>query len=67
MRLVYRGASYEYAPPQVEIEDTGLTGNYRGHELHFHQVKRQKVRQASVELHYRGAIYTTTAPSEIVK
>ncbi len=67
MRLVYRGASYETNAPQVEIEDTGLTGNYRGHELHFHQAKRQKARQVGVELHYRGAVYTSTAPSEIIK
>ncbi|MEB3125386.1 MAG: DUF4278 domain-containing protein [Synechococcales bacterium] len=58
MKLVYRGASYEQTPSHIEVEDLGLMGNYRGHELHFHQAKRQGVGLHDIQLHYRGAAYT---------
>jgi len=57
MKLVYRGAGYEQTPAHGEIGDSGLIGNYRGHEFHFHQSKRQATAQSNVRLHYRGATY----------
>lgn len=56
MKLTYRGVSYEYNPPQVEVADSEEVGKYRGVTLHFHKLLKS-VAQPSFDLKYRGVAY----------
>ncbi len=64
MLLKYRGISYEYNPPQVEMEPSSLVGRYRGLEWRFRTPKSSNVQQPTLNLVYRGVPYQTgnTAP-----
>ncbi|MCU0533725.1 MAG: DUF4278 domain-containing protein [Hydrococcus sp. Prado102] len=58
MKLIFRGAKYEYEPVMSEVVDDGIQGTYRGapSTIHYHQQqsRRQKYSQ---ELIYRGVHY----------
>lgn len=59
MKLTYRGVSYEYTPPQIEAQATGLDGKYRGLDVRFRHLKKAPVLQPTVNLTYRGFKYQT--------
>ena len=66
MQLKYRGVSYEYNPPEVEMIPSGATGQYRGLEWRFRNPKSLPVMQSNLDLMYRGVPYqqgqATAAP-----
>ncbi len=40
MKPVYRGISYDYNPPQVVVQEGKFTGNFRGLDWRFHNLKK---------------------------
>ena len=63
MKLVYRGVSYDYNPPQVAVEEGAVTGKFRGLDWRFHNLKKPLVLQPPVNLTYRGVAYNNRPTS----
>ena len=63
MKLVYRGVSYDYNPPQVAVEEGLVTGKFRGLDWRFHNLKKPLVLQPPVNLTYRGVAYNNRPTS----
>ncbi len=61
MKLTYRGVSYEYNPPVVEMGEETIVGKYRGLDWRFRNPKRVLVLDSNLDLKYRGAAYRRTA------
>jgi hypothetical protein len=59
MKLTYRGVSYEYNPPTVELQAVDEVGKFRGVDIRFRTVKKAPVQQATLDLVYRGVAYST--------
>ena len=59
MKLSYRGVSYEYTPPTVEIAEDEIVGTYRGLDWRGCNLVKPPVQQATVDLMYRGVAFTT--------
>ncbi|NCJ07326.1 DUF4278 domain-containing protein [Synechococcales cyanobacterium C] len=59
MQLKYRGSTYDYNPPQVEMEPAKVVGQYRGLEWRFRNPKKVPVLQPNLDLVYRGVAYRT--------
>lgn len=59
MKLSYRGASYEYNPPTLEVTEGEVMGRYRGAAWRCHTVKEMPYAQPRLDLSYRGVPYTT--------
>lgn len=57
MKLTYRGVSYEYNPPVVEVEQGEVAGKFRGLDWRFHNLKKPLLLQPPVNLTYRGVAY----------
>lgn len=57
MQLKYRGVSYDYQPPQVEMNPSGEVGRYRGIEWRFRNPKSLPVLKSNLDLIYRGVPY----------
>jgi hypothetical protein len=57
MELRYRGLTYEYNAPVVEMGEEKVGGTYRGLEWRFRNVKKAPVMQANLDLKYRGLSY----------
>ena len=57
MQLKYRGVSYEYQPPHVEMNPSGEVGQYRGIEWRFRNPKSLPVLKSNLDLVYRGVPY----------
>ncbi len=57
MKLTYRGIVYEKNPSDVEVQDTGLHGNYRGRDISFKTPNIETSFPDSV-LQYRGVLYS---------
>jgi len=57
MELRYRGITYEYNPPAVEMGEVQVGGTYRGLEWRFRNLKKAPVMQTNVDLKYRGVAY----------
>lgn len=60
MQLTYRGISYDYNPPRIELKDTEDGGKYRGVDIRFRTVKKNSVQQPTLDLVYRGVAYRTS-------
>ncbi|MEM1311116.1 MAG: DUF4278 domain-containing protein [Cyanobacteria bacterium P01_D01_bin.71] len=65
MKLCYRGVSYDYTPPILEVTESEMLGQYRGRSLNFSYVKHVPFPQSEANLKYRGATYHTTRYGEI--
>lgn len=63
MKLVYRGVSYDYNPPQVAVTESSVTGKFRGLDWRFHNLKKPLVLQPPVNLTYRGVDYNNRPTS----
>jgi hypothetical protein len=61
MQLKYRGVTYEYNPPVVEMEPSEIVGLYRGLEWRFRNPKKIPVLQTNLDLKYRGVAYRSGA------
>ncbi len=56
MKLTYRGVVYEKNASEVELQDTGLHGKYRGQEISFKAANVENNAPDCV-LQYRGVLY----------
>lgn len=66
MLLKYRGISYDYNPPEVEMEPSKIVGRYRGLEWRFRTPKSLNVQQPTLDLIYRGVAYQSgEAPPQV--
>lgn len=59
MKLSYRGASYDYNPPILDMGETGVVGKYRGQSYAFTYPRHVPVPQPAFELKYRGVAHRT--------
>lgn len=59
MQLKYRGVTYEYNPPAVEVTEGTATGKYRGLDWRFRNLKAAPVLMPTHNLKYRGVAYST--------
>lgn len=59
MKLCYRGVSYDYTPPMLEVSESEILGQYRGRSLKFSYVKHVPFPQPKADLAFRGALYRT--------
>jgi hypothetical protein len=59
MKLTYRGVSYDYTPPVVEMKTIDEVGKFRGVDIRFRTVKKAPVQQPTLDLVYRGVAYST--------
>ncbi|MEM6350280.1 MAG: DUF4278 domain-containing protein [Cyanobacteria bacterium P01_D01_bin.14] len=64
MKLTYRGIDYDYVPTVVGTRDTGLTGKYRGADVHFKAADPVPYGY-SANLKYRGVAYTVGEPEAV--
>jgi len=62
MKLKYRGASYEYNPPQIPISEGEEVGEYQGKTFHFYR-PMEALRQPPLDLNYRGVSYHICSPT----
>ncbi|MEM6838776.1 MAG: DUF4278 domain-containing protein [Cyanobacteria bacterium P01_C01_bin.120] len=65
MKLCYRGVSYDYTPPVLEVSESEMLGQYRGRPLRFSYVGHVPFPQSEAKLMYRGAAYQTTRHGEV--
>jgi hypothetical protein len=63
MKLTYRGTTYDYTSPQVEMEPSATAGKYRGLEWRFRNPKRVPVLESNLDLMYRGIAYQAGSPA----
>jgi hypothetical protein len=63
MKLTYRGVSYDYTPPVVEMKAIDEVGKFRGVDIRFRTVKKAPVQQPTLDLVYRGVAYSTGTPA----
>lgn len=59
MKLCYRGVSYEYTPPTLNITLGEVVGKYRGLDVRQRSLATIPIEQPSFELQYRGVPYTS--------
>jgi hypothetical protein len=64
MKLTYRGVSYEYTPPQVELSNSNTVGKYRGLDVRFRNPKKVSVFQPTLDLIYRGVAHVVNPVSQ---
>lgn len=64
MKLSYRGASYDYNQPTLEITEGEILGKYRGATWRCHTLQEVPTPQPTANLTYRGTRYTTGSGSE---
>ncbi|HBB33473.1 MAG TPA: hypothetical protein DDZ80_25320 [Cyanobacteria bacterium UBA8803] len=55
-KLVYRGAYYKAAPPQVDLIEEEIKGKYRGQVWSAHDIAKESVPHPNLNLKYRGVI-----------
>lgn len=60
MKLAYRGLEYDYNPPMLEVTNSEIALNYRGHAVQHTYVRHVPIPQVSERLTYRGVAYQTT-------
>lgn len=66
MKLTYRGISYDYNPPTVEMKSADEeVGKFRGVDIRFRTVKKAPVQQPTLDLVYRGTAYRTGTVAEV--
>ncbi len=56
MKLIYRGANYEYDIPTVDMEEGGVAGKYRGQNWNYRYPRHMKVPQHAHDLQYHGLL-----------
>jgi hypothetical protein len=57
MKLSYRGISYDYTPPEVEVSTSETVGKYRGLDVRFRNPKKPLVLNTNLDLVYRGVAH----------
>ncbi|MBD2042718.1 DUF4278 domain-containing protein [Microcoleus sp. FACHB-672] len=59
MKLTYRGASYNYEPPTIDMMEGEVGGKYRGQPWTVSYPRHIPVPQPALSLKYRGVAYQT--------
>jgi hypothetical protein len=65
MKLTYRGVSYDYNPPTVDLKAIDEVGKFRGVDIRFRTVTKAPVQQPTLDLMYRGVAYSTGATANV--
>lgn len=65
MKLSYRGTTYEYNQPTLEITQGEIIGLYRGAHWRCSTVAELPFAQVSHDLKYRGVAYTSNPTSDV--
>ena len=60
MKLTYRGIEYDYNPPRLQVTDSEISCQYRGHAARYSYVRHVPIPQPAERLTYRGVAYQTT-------
>ncbi|NEO33163.1 MAG: DUF4278 domain-containing protein [Symploca sp. SIO3C6] len=74
IKLTYRGVSYKYNTPIVQVTESTSAGKYRGNPWRLHQLKEPLILKNKINLSYRGVSYfkkftdiKATQESKIIK
>ncbi|NJM97658.1 MAG: DUF4278 domain-containing protein [Phormidesmis sp. RL_2_1] len=65
MKLTYRGNSYDYNPPLLEVTTSEIMCQYRGQPTAYTYVRHVPIPQMAARLTYRGVPYQTTRQGSI--
>jgi hypothetical protein len=65
MKLTYRGVSYEYNPPTLELTEGEIGGKYRGANWRQSYLRHIPIPQPVANLKYRGVAYSTGHPVDV--
>lgn len=57
MKLTYRGLTYDYNAPDVEMTDGDFGGKFRGTDWRFRNLQKLPVQLPTLDLQYRGVAY----------
>ena len=66
MKLTYRGISYDYNPPMLEVTESDIAMQYRGQSAPYTYVRHVPIPQLAERLTYRGAAYQTTRRGQVL-
>lgn len=66
MKLTYRGVSYDYNPPTLEVTTSDVTMKYRGQTTQYSYVQHVPIPQPVERLTYRGVTYQTTRQGQVL-
>lgn len=62
IKLIYRGVSYDYNPPTVQVAEGEVGGKYRGSSWRVHTLKEPLRLKNKANLSYRGVKYSRKFP-----
>lgn len=65
MRLSYRGISYEYTPPTLEVTEGEIQSKYRGAPWRCHTIAEARIPQAPQNLENQNIVYSQQDRSQI--
>ncbi|MEO1386118.1 MAG: DUF4278 domain-containing protein [Cyanobacteria bacterium J06634_6] len=65
MKLTYRGIEYDYNPPMLEVTESDVTCQYRGHQAAYTYVRYVPIPQPAEHLTYRGVAYQTNRYGQV--
>ncbi|WP_071518388.1 DUF4278 domain-containing protein [Geitlerinema sp. PCC 9228] len=66
MKLTYRGISYDYEPPTLDMEEGQMGGKYRGQAWKLRYPRHMPTMEPKSSLKYRGVAYGTEATGKAV-
>ncbi len=66
MKLTYRGVSYDYNPPILEVTTSDVALKYRGQTANYTYVQHVPIAQPVERLTYRGVAYQTTRQGQVL-
>ncbi len=66
MKLTYRGVSYDYNPPMLEVTESEMAMRYRGQSTAYTYVRHVPIPQPAEQLTYRGVAYQTTRRGQVI-
>lgn len=66
MKLTYRGISYDYESPTLDMEEGEVSGKYRGQAWKMRYPRHIPTMEPQTNLKYRGIAYDTDATGKAV-
>lgn len=66
MKLTYRGISYDYNPPMLEVTESDIAMQYRGQSAAYTYVQHVPIPQPAERMTYRGVAYQTTRRGQVL-
>jgi hypothetical protein len=67
MKLTYRGVDYDYNPPMLEVTESEIKCQYRGHAYRYGYAKHVPIAQPAEQFSYRGVAYQTTRQGQVLQ